>query len=106
MKLIRVFERTARFNGIRSIAKLTHKNEVPLLILHNTYKTLALRRGCIVGRAGSQKNLNLVSLTSKDMEETESPKLNFEKELIVPLKQRQQVNKLIEDTRDIFAKSE
>ncbi|CAG2243917.1 unnamed protein product [Mytilus edulis] len=84
-----------------SVTKIHKANNIPVLMLNNTNKTICLNRGCVVGKV-SDINTNDVSCVTKDGQTIESIDISNQK-IDVPQDYLEVVRSLVNVNEDIFA---
>ena len=87
-----------------ALAKTKPSRAIPVLLINNTNKTFRLRRGCIIGRINVVDEGAIASITKEEAKDSTSQDLTDG--IDVPPEHREMITELLEQNKDLFAKTD
>ena len=87
-----------------ALAKTKPSRAISFLLINNTNKTFRLRRGCIIGRINVVDEGAIASITKEEAKDSTSQDLTDG--IDVPPEHREMITELLEQNRDLFAKTD
>jgi len=85
-----------------SVVNMSAKNRYPVMIINNTSKTIALKKGCVIGKLSPINEQNVVELKNS-INNVTNIKQDILKDLNAPAEHKDKIKELINKNKDVFA---